>query len=325
MSQRVAVIGAGVAATSVIHWLKVLRPLDNIVQFSSENLAPPASLRSTAVAALRGTQRGLSELGDELCDHWEFSDQFYRKLQAPGVESGVLENWLEDDKELRRFSHLESFSLGLLPAKKSPQKIVRENCWLIDPTQLLASFDSNHEQHETLVVGLTKTTSGWRVRTQSDESEFERVIVCTGAWLRWMKDFFPLGELDTLKPSQGSYYEWRDITLPQPSFALSFHGLNLHYRQDLKTLQLGATTIKGSDSLLASKPHLMEIERVFSETLALELDFSRASVHTGIRAITKSRRPFAGELERGLYALNGLYKNGWISAWPLGKKLVESL
>ncbi len=325
MSQSIAVIGAGVAATSVIHWLKILRPLDRIVQFSSENLAPAASLKSTAVAALRGTQRGLSALGDELCAYWDQSDRFYAELKNAGLIESELETWVNDEKEIRRFSHMTEVSQSLIKAKVTPLKIVREKCWLIDPDVFLSSFDQNHLHKISLVKQVTKSSQGWLIKTQEEEIEFARVIFCTGAWQRWMEGFFPFKDLETIKPSQGSYFEWQDQSIAKQSFALSFHGLNLHFRHDIKTLQLGATTIKGSDSFRPSRIHLEEIKKIFNDTIELELDFSRAHIHTGIRSIIKSRRPFAGELDRGLYALNGLYKNGWISAWPLGKSLVESL
>ncbi len=325
MSQRVAVIGAGVAATSVIHWLKILRPLDKIVQFSSENLAPAASLRSTAVAALRGTQRGISALGDELCEHWEFSDQFYAESRLPGVVAGELETWINDEKEMRRFSHLPEARESFLGPKQRPVKIVREKCWLIDPEVFLSSFDESHEHYRALVTELRPFAKGWLVKTQTGESEFEKVILCTGAWQRWMKRVVPSSELDTIKPSQGSYFEWSQQHTSDHSFALSFHGLNLHYRHDIKTLQLGATTIKNSDLLSPSLTHLEAIKKLFLSQVELELDFSKARIHTGIRSILQTRRPFAGQLDQGLCAMNGLYKNGWISAWPLAKKLCSTL
>lgn len=324
MSPRVAVIGGGVAATSVIHWLKTLRPLDKIVQYSCENLAPSASLKSTAVAALRGTQRGLSELGDELCDHWEFSDKFYAELNNPGLIEGELETWLYEDKDLRRFAHLSESSSVLLKAQRVPLKRVTEKCWLIDPQTFMSSFDQSHEKIEGLITQLTPSGSKWRVHTQNTEREFDGVLLCTGVWARWMKDFYPQGELESLRPSQGSFYQWNNFTLGERSFALSFSGLNLHYRHDLHSLQLGATTIKDVDSFIPSITHLEEIKKVFEQTLDLKLDFSQATIHTGIRSILKSRRPFAGKLSENLYGMNGLYKNGWISAWPLAKKLCST-
>lgn len=325
MSQTVAVIGAGVAATSVIHWLKVLRPLDRIVQFSSENLAPAASHKSTAVAALRGTRSGLSALGDELCEHWQFSDQFYREGRHAGVVESVLETWLSDEKELRRFAHLTEASASFLPALQQPLRVVREKCWMIDPDVFLSSFDQSHEQELSLVTGLEPRPHHWLVKTQKGEREFTKVILCTGAWQRWLKGLVPAEELATLVPSQGSYFEWHHQSLFEHSFALSFQGLNLHYRHDIQTLQLGATTIKNNDSFLPAFDALAEIRKTFEDHCELRLDFSQAQIQTGIRSILKTRRPFAGALSENLYAMNGLYKNGWISAWPLGRQLVESL
>lgn len=325
MSQRVAIIGGGVAATSVIHWLKALRPLDKIVQFSSENLAPAASLKSTAVAALRGTQRGLSDLGDELCRHWEFSDQFYHDLKNPGLIQGELETWLYEEKDLRRFSHLSEKTSLDFTFLRAPLKKVSEKCWLIEPKRFLSSFENSHEKNECFVTHLSSSGASWRVHTQQSETEFDYVVVCTGVWARWMKDFFPQEELDSLRASQGSFYEWSQIDFGEKSFALSFSGLNLHYRHDIHSLQLGATTIKDVDSFVASEAHLKDIKKTYEETLDLKLDFSKACVHTGIRSILKSRRPFAGRLTGNLYAINGLYKNGWISAWPLARQLVDSL
>lgn len=324
MSQSVAVIGAGVAATSVIHWLKILRPLDRIVQFSSDNLAPAASYKSTAVAALRGTRTGLSALGDELCEHWQFSDQFYHQGKHAGVVESVLETWLSDDKELRRFAHVPEASASLLPARVQPRRVVREKCWMIDPQVFLASFDGSHEQHSCLVTGLQPTPKNWLVKTQQGEWEFTKVILCTGVWQRWLKGLVPAEELATLVPSQGSYFEWQEFSLGEKSFALSFQGINLHYRHDIQTLQLGATTIKNNDSFSPARDALLEIRKTFEDHCELNLDFSQAQIQTGIRSILKSRRPFAGPLAPGLFALNGLYKNGWISAWPLAKKLCST-
>lgn len=326
MKRRIAVIGDGVAARAILWFLKQENDTSlDTLHFSSEALAPKSSLNSTAVAALRGTQKGLSELGDELVDMWQFTDQFFRENQFQGVTEAKLEHLIFDEKEKRRFAHLSPIETLKLAAKKKPLFAVSEPAWMIAPDLFLKTLPSAAEVYNTLVTSLKKSGEGWLIGTQGNEAyQVDQVILCLGVYSSWFEELLQGSPLEKMKTVQGSYYEWQGEILKSESFALSFQGINLNWRSDLQTLQIGATSIKGDLVFYPQKTALDFILKTFHEFIQMDLP-TNPQVKTGHRALTKSRRPWAGELQVNLYALGGLYKNGWVSAWPLAQKLVESL
>lgn len=332
--KRVIVIGGGIAGHAVLFSLaqraKVDR-FDAVTLVASEASAPTTSLRSTAVAALRGTQVGFSPLGDELVAQWDHAHALLAREGFAGAERVQHQTLCYSANTAKRFQHLSQAS-ALLPVRLAPDLVAEEPAWVIDPAVFLSSIRERCQSLGTrfvdsTVIQLAQSAGAWTVRLHSGEVlTAEQLILASGFWMHWTRELLTGSPLAELIPVQGAYYQWDSQVLSRPSFSLSLEGTNLIYNAPLERLILGATSVKHDVSLVPDRAQLEELVRDVSEKLRFELPpLSSAEVVTGIRAQTRSRRPWAGSLAPGLSAIGGLYKNGWVSAWKLADDLVRSL
>ena len=72
MPKSWVVLGGGIAALTFLdEFLGYLSPSESLLQISSEANAPSCSLKSTAICCQSGIRKGVSPLGDLLCDSYQ--------------------------------------------------------------------------------------------------------------------------------------------------------------------------------------------------------------------------------------------------------------
>lgn len=315
---KVLVVGNGVAAAGFLHAASTRGLVCDHLADSSN--APVCSQNSTAVAALRGTVKGHSPLGDLLVDGWEEAKNFYRRYSGAGVERATHTTAIfEQEKNLARFAHVPP-GLSPLGLKQEPKLLVQEEAWIIHPEEFLASFTPQKQ----LIVAVDAAGPKPVVTLLGGERRtYDHVVLCTGHWLSWMKDQVPVPEL---KAVQGSFYQWSDVTLPGESFSLSVDDVNLVYHAAKKRLLLGATSVKHETGDFADVSDLQARYQKLQGRLEHPLPRPElAEVRTGIRSVSRSRMPFALNPLPGIHLIGGLYKNGWVMAWHLGRVTLERL
>ena len=102
MNNQIIVIGSGIAAKCVIFELNNLG-FENIISIASDNFSPACSKATTAINTLRGTQRGLTPLGETLVDAHEAFEAFFSLHKPLGVVKSVeVHGWLRGYKKLLR-------------------------------------------------------------------------------------------------------------------------------------------------------------------------------------------------------------------------------
>ncbi len=324
------VIGEGVAATAFLYALMQNGKVDqfsSIIQVASDALAPATSFRSTALAALRGTRRGLSPLGDEIVSMWHYTHPLLKEQAWSGVTAVKLHSWVYSDKAERRYGHLPQISRSYFASKRPPRSIHEEDAWIIDPATLLASVPRpSLQKRQQLVTSLKPEGDQWQVGLLGGETLLaDKVVLATGAWSQWSHELLADSPLAEMKSVQGSYYQWGEVDFGAKSFALGVEGVVCVYHADRRRLLLGATSVNGDDSFIPAKPELAAMARDFSQRVEITLPSAEPQILTGIRAQTKGRRPWTGELRKNLYAIGGLYKTGWVTAWPLGSQLAQKI
>lgn len=315
---NVLVVGNGVAAAGFLYNAAKLNL--NCDHISSPSNAPVCSWNSTAVAALRGTQSGLSKLGDELVQGWEEANEVYKHLNCAAAERSTHTTAVFDDtKNLKRFSHLP-VSVSSLEFKLSPQLVVKEECWIIRPHHFLERW----KPREAMVVGLSSLGDGWKVKfLGGEEKVYDHVVLATGFWLTWMKGLFPMPEMRAV---QGSYYQWQNCDWGKESFSLSIDSNNLIYHGKEKNLLLGATSVKDITGQVPDMKDLQIRWEQVSERIKKDLpSIQSAQILTGIRSVTRDRTPFSLNPQKGLHLIGGLYKNGWVMSWRLGRQTAERI
>ncbi len=328
---RLLVIGEGIGAQAFLNSLireDIVDKFSSITQLSHSELAPLTSLNSTAIAALRGTRRGMSPLGDELVAMWEETNQIYTQERWSGLFPIELHSWIYSDKSDRRYGHLPRLEKSFFECKIKPRGISTEQAWVIDPQVFLKKIPvPKLLKKKTLVTSLSPMEEGWRVETLDKEVfEAEMVVLASGHWAQWMQEYYLGSPLEGLKPYQGSYYQWENVSYGDCSFSVIIEGSNFIYQAENKRLILGATSLNGVDHFIADRAGLKKIYDHFQSYADVSLPLIElAHIHTGIRSQTKARRPWAGALQRNLFAIGGLYKTGWVSSIPLARQLTRSL
>jgi glycine/D-amino acid oxidase-like deaminating enzyme len=331
---RLFVIGEGIAAKALFYALAQRQKIDKFIEIHSafsDSYAPATSLRSTAIAALRGTQKGFSPLGDELVEAWDFARDIYLRENFLGAEKILHENWIYEDNKLKRFAHLPSMEIPS-GVKAYPKRITIEEAWMIEPEKFLASVIkltqiANVRTHTNAVVKIEKTNKEFVVSLLGgEEITVDRIVLASGFWMSWMKEWIIATPLSGMYPVQGSYCQWDEIDWGSESRSISFDGANLIYQAKANRLIIGATTVKKDESFIPATNELKNIYHKIESCWPLDLPaFELAQIITGIRSQTMSRRPWSGEVSPGVFAIGGLYKNGWVSAWKLADELAKRL
>ncbi len=327
---RLVVIGEGVAATAFLFALTQKANVDkfsSIIQIAHDDLAPATSLRSTAIAALRGTRPGLSPLGDEIVEMWSYTHPLFSKQKWNGLKETEVHSWVYSDKAERRYGHLEKISASHFDAKKTPRYITTEPGWIIEPATFLPSVPQPKvEKLKTVMTSLERVGEMWQVGiTGGIKIEADVVVMATGPWSEWTRELFVGSPLEGMKSTQGSFFQWDNADFGAKNFVIGLEGMVCVYHADLQRLILGATSVSGDATFIPHMNELNEIRDEFFAHVNINFPFHNPQIITGLRAQTKGRRPWTGPIGTNLYAVGGLYKTGWVTAWPLGDRLAAML
>jgi len=327
---RLVVIGEGVAATAFLFALTQKANVDkfsSIIQIANDDLAPATSFRSTAIAALRGTRPGLSPLGDEIVEMWNYTRPLFAREPWSGLKETAVHSWVYSDKAERRYGHLEKTSASHFSAKKSPRFITTEPGWIIEPATLLASVPRPKlEKLKTVMTSLERVGDLWQVGiTGGIKIEADVVVLATGPWSEWTRELFVGSPLESMKSTQGSFFQWDTADFGAKDFVIGLEGMVCVYHADLQRLILGATSVSGDATFIPHMTELDAIREAFAAHVDINFPSGKPAIITGLRAQTKGRRPWAGPIGSNLYAVGGLYKTGWVTAWPLGDRLAAML
>lgn len=327
---RLVVIGEGVAATAFLFALTQKANVDkfsSIIQIAHDDLAPATSLRSTAIAALRGTRPGLSPLGDEIVEMWNYTHPLFSQHKWNGLKETSVHSWVYSDKAERRYGHLEKIADSHFAAKKSPRYITTEPGWIIEPASFLQSVPQPKvEKLKTVMTSLERVEEMWQVGIMGGiKIEADVVVMATGPWSEWTRELFVGSPLESMKSTQGSFFQWDNADYGAKSFVIGLEGMVCVYHADLQRLILGATSVSGDATFIPHVSELNGIRHEFADHVEIDFPSEKPQIITGLRAQTKGRRPWAGAIGANMYAVGGLYKTGWVTAWPLGDRLAAML
>lgn len=327
---RLVVVGEGVAATAFLFALTQKANVDkffSVIQIANDELAPATSFRSTAIAALRGTRPGLSPLGDEIVDMWDYTHPLFEREKWSGLKKTAVHSWVYSDKAERRYGHLEKISASHFSAKIPPRYITTEPGWIIEPAALLASVPQPKlEKLKTVMTSLERVGEAWQVGILGGiKIEADVVVLATGPWSEWTRELFVGSPLESMKSTQGSFFQWDTTDCGTKDFVIGLEGMVCVYHAELQRLILGATSVSGDATFIPRMAELNAIREAFAAHVDINFPSEKPAIITGLRAQTKGRRPWAGPLSSKLYAVGGLYKTGWVTAWPLGDRLAATL
>lgn len=118
--KKVAIIGGGIAGSSLAFWFNQIKPNYQVDIFSDEKNYPACSLRSTAQVALFGAEKGKNIFSDLVWDSFVFFEHFVEKYKPEGVFRASRSLWKDVEQQWEKESAYliePAFFLDWLKAK----------------------------------------------------------------------------------------------------------------------------------------------------------------------------------------------------------------
>jgi hypothetical protein len=335
--KNIVTIGDGIAAWCLHEELLKL-PNVKITNISSSDLFKPCSLNTTSLNCLRGTRRGLTELGDKVIDSYEVFEEFFNTHKPAGVFKGIeYQLWREDqhDKWMRRYPEFfktedNTFLQDKLISKFNYQQ---NEAYFIDPKTLKDWYRKRHSKVECLNGFVTSINyvegGGYTVESNLNFNDvFDKVILCTNhathLLARGLSEEFDY-YLTHSKPVAGTYLE---MPLPEGQYTDNLNiAIGAHHfivRADSKRLQIGSTSDNKMDIDLPNNKDILNLYNSLQKCFTFELPpFEDFKKHTGIRHKGFERKPYWGRVtpNEEIYSVCGLYKNAFSFAYLAAKEL----
>jgi hypothetical protein len=311
---HLVILGQG--ASSIIIVDQILQSLwgksiTKITICGQDEIAPACSLRSTAVVALRGTQTGLSPLGDELYESYHLAKEEYKKWKS--VKPSPLFHLIDEDdlKAQRRFKDLTQVEETPFIFQREKRIVKKEDAFIIDTHEFFNECRIKYPQinfKKIFITQIIKDETHLRLIGLNEELKADILFLCQGAY----PTFF---EEAPLIPVLGSYLSF-STNFNEESFSISSKGYNLVYQAHQKRLLLGSTTEAKSFN---RSPNFFELKNIFNHFIDLLpelkgcIQLDEAVIESGVRAKAKDRRMIVKRINHHpeIWIFNGFYKNGW--------------
>jgi hypothetical protein len=331
------VIGNGIAAQSFLWNLSNTDSKSqnfSIAHVYSNEIAPPCSFRSSATVSLNGIEEDVSPLGNDMREAFFLFEDLYKKYQPNGVEvvtRKVIATNENDTKKLtRRYKILKSISSESL---KITYPGAEYTSYIITP-EVFLDWMGKHitvkkNNYPFFVRDISEVDGVFNLKLQSKEVILaKKILFATGAYAKIFEKFYAPPESASIENKNmikaGSYLE-RSIDLGPKSFYLSIDGHQILYRKNSfeQKLIIGSVTTIGA----YEAPDFCELNELFSKLKALVTfdmgNISDYKVVTGLRHKGPKRLAIceAIDLEKRLFRINGLYKNGYTLGLLAAKRM----
>lgn len=335
--QTFIIIGNGVAAWRVNAELERKFVDAKILRIASETFVPACSFRSTAINCLRGTQRGISALGDLIVDSHEEFCSFMDNHGPKGVTKAYeYQIWDENNPESaakweRRFGAHEEFDSVEDIALRKSYRGVKSEAYLIDPYQFYQWHIeqlNNTEEIDDHVIEVTKSAGRHRIITQRGREFFaDKIFLCAGhsspVFSSLISDAKCLNYLSRSKPVKGAYLYKAGVG-SELDFSLALEGKHLIFRNG--DLLIGSTSENDSSITYQDTEQTRSLYDFVSKHLSdpsFLPKYDEMEIKVGVRHKGPKRAPFWGECAENIYGIFGLYKNGFSFSFKAAKDLVS--
>lgn len=334
--KHIIVVGSGVAAKCVIFELNK-KGFKNITCISSEVFAPACSNRSTGINALRGTEAGLSPLGNKLIRAHEFFNKFLNDYSPKGVtKTYEVHGWSGIHSKLkRRYKTVLKSDDFLFLNKKLKEEInySKTDAFVISP-DLFLSWMEKEIEYKSVDDFVTKISKNNIETQKGDVYQFDKLVLATGFLARQFESLIEdpkiFKNLLHSKSVSGSFLEldsslFNNSNLElKESFSFVYEDTHLIYREDENKIIIGSTSDNNEVRLIPNKDSLFEKYNKLKKLIGGEFPpFDEATFKAGVRHKAQQRDPFWGEINNNIYAVWGLYKTGWSMSFSAGFDIAD--
>lgn len=332
--KSVLTIGDGIGAWCLNYYL-TKDPNNKVTQIYQNQFAKTCSMNSTAINCLRGTERGLSFLGDLLVDSHNEFEEFWGLEKPAGVFEGVERHYFrENHKNHTRFKNFKKTKSDVL--KEHFDFYCEEKAYFISP-QLLKNWFLKHSRGlnrlEAFVKEIRPEKNGYKIVTLDGEINADEIYLCSGQLSKSLLSGLD-SKLDTYlsysKPVAGTYLEVEmKEDLIRQKFEIEnvinydFEGEHLIINPKREQLMIGSTS--DQTSMEIGNQEIFQIYNRVQNLTQFDLPpFEEWKIKTGIRFKGRKRTPFWGEVRPGLNVITGFYKNGFSFGFKAARDLVIS-
>lgn len=335
-SQTFIIIGNGVAAWRINAELERKFVDANILRIGSGPFAPACSFRTTSINSLRGTQKGISPLGDLMVDSYEEFVRFMEREAPDGVfKSFEYQIWDNANQEKWGRRYKESTQLSSVEGIELSKKFcgVKNEAYLIDPLEFYHWHKrslSQTEEVDDFIVKAEKEGAGHRVWTQRGRSIYaDKVFLCAGhdspVFSSLITEEKCLDYLSRSKPVRGAYLI-SEMSGEERSFSIAIENKHLIFRNG----KLIIGSLSENDSSVVSQKsgpmkELYDFVQAHLKDASILPPFEEMNVVVGARHKGPKRSPWWGVCGENLYGIFGLYKNGFSFSFKAAKDLIKEI
>lgn len=324
----ILILGQGIGGLAAFYQLKNLKLTQKLscLCIENQNEFPSAGADSPIVVAKRGVRKGISALGDILFSSFEKASLVYEEFLGQGVENcfQYIGIDLNDVSWKDRFSHLDPSEFK----SEFFENVLREDAFLIYPFEFKKEIQGNFSEkffYTDWILSIEKKSDRYLVKGVNQTYETNILIDARG----W--GGFHDGEVKSRLRSQvqGSFLRLFKPKLFNESFVLKTRTGQLVWRSKTEEIIISGFS-EASDLFLSlsSKKHEKAFER-FDEIFSLEekaVKYSDFSLETMVRSKGLKRMPILGEeVFPGYFLINGLYKDGWTTAWTAADNIGQNI
>ncbi len=329
-------IGHGIASYTVLYYFSKIIAQKNgasqkiLVLESPQSL--PCSLNTTSHAGTINSREGISPLGDMIKDaYFSFCD-FVDEDRPKGVYEGRLFKSYDISDEVR-----PELTKQIIPFHFFKNKSFY-GCWdkhhIIEPydfmnwmkEQYLLNFEKNgievvyKKEH---VENVFRENQNYVLKCSEESYQTKSLFLGTGPLKLdfWNQDHW---NYTKMKQRGGDYLFKKGINLGEESFAVTVENASLVYRHFNQEVLIGGTTNPEGFQEINHK-ELREYHSLFKDYHNELPCYRQFELGHGMRMRGVKRMPFSGEIAPKLYALLGLYKNGFTFPFLLAPELAKKM
>jgi hypothetical protein len=340
------IIGNGIASHVTLYYfsLKLLEiqteskeSLPKCLLIIESPLNSSCSLNSTCHAGTINARDGISPLGDMIKQSYIKLCDFIQEKKPEGVYPGQLYKSYDISDEVRPELSKVPLELPLVSnnifyGHRAPHHFFDPELFLTwlrtQYLQILSKCNVDVTFLEAHINDIVKTDDpdhGYELISNDHTIKTKKVLLTTGAELysKWTQDQW---KFPKLTPREGDFLIYKDIDLGKESFSIMIVSTNVVYRHFSKELLIGGTTNMPDQYI--DEPNHKELRFFHSEFKKFypELpDYNLFEIKRGTRVRGPKRYPFSGEINDDLFAMIGLYKNGFTFPFLLAPSLVEKM
>lgn len=333
MSKKAVIIGDGIAAWCLMFELCQTQDLE-VIQIAEDQFFSPCSLNTTSINCLRGTQKGVSKLGDLMYESFQEFIQFYEGHRPDGISFGKeIQFWKGESSFNKRYPDYQRIELNeKYSFVKGLDYYYESDAYFINPVKLKNWFYSHCDgvvKINGVVTGIGENSL--RIHGEENELNFDYLFMCTNAKSHSLIrghneeiDYY----LSHSKPVAGSFLTLQlDKALPfQSDVNFAIEKYHFIYRKNDQIINIGSTTDNKTQFEINNRRSLKKIYHTITEHLDLtipSLDQFRPVV--GVRLKGYKRMPVWREFSKNKFLVTGLYKNAFTFAFQASKDVVSCI